>query len=916
MEDKSIRHIKYRVILFIILFTTQLVFFPYLPTFAQETASPSAKIPPLPKTASLEEIETESPLITDAITSLSEAPEAALSTPQKPFPKVILLTKSVFRSSESIPLSIENAAGEEITIELFDTDNEKLEPTIEKQTIAENLFFTITPPVTIKPGKYHLKITDSQGNVSNQEFFWGILAINTNKSIYQPNERAKLQFSVLDETGKMNCDASLRLTIKPPTGESKEYATTDGSIKANPECQTQEYSTGVNFQTTYQTENQEGDYELLLESSLNGKTYTITDNLQVKKELPFIVERVGDTQITPLVRYTMILNISAKEDFKGEISEVVPEDFELGFVDHLPQFTLATRAAQTRPQEPDTLKFDLPFDGIYPLTQGFSTQETDPLMAAKYRRFGLRGHDGIDYSMPANTPIYAIDDGIMALTEKYGDYGTTIVIQHRWGTSYYGHLNQITKRQGQVVKKGEQIGLSGSTGLSTGPHLHFGIKLKNHDLQNGYYGKTNPLPYLTSDHPLLGEVKGIATQSDLLVSDTWREEVGTGVQILTWNVDLKKGDKIQLGYTYHSSAQDQQLYTLEPLELNQLSFFQTSPTVSFREERPWQISVDYTDHGTITVSPENSIPGAKEKQYAFVYTTGESVDGGSGVFTIQIPDGWTPPQTTSLSLPGRTTIDNSSTGVVGDILSSLDSSDNWQASTSCSGFGGLSIDRRNKQEGTSSLKCVNGNEGIAHWFTTIPVSDWTNYTKIGMWVKVSGGTLKAGDLQFSYDNSKDLASPLESVALSGVPAPDVWTWVTGDLSREISRTQVVSYGFRAKTPASLDKKTIWVDYLLIGPGRPDISDKEPWTITVPILSIPATDGRIIVNYGGANGLDGVINPLTTGVHTFLTKAKTTTSPTQTLVTLSKQPTVTLSTSNDNPINTLWVPKDERKPFSY
>jgi murein DD-endopeptidase MepM/ murein hydrolase activator NlpD len=904
-----------KILMTLLVVALQVALFP-LSSFAQENASPSAKISVLTETASLEETETESPLIEDAITSLSEAPEVALSTPQKPFPKVILLTKSVFRSSESIPLSIENAAGEEITIELFDTDNEKLEPTIEKQTIAENLFFTITPPVTIKPGKYHLKITDSQGNVSNQEFFWGILAINTNKSIYQPNERAKLQLSVLDETGKMTCDASLRLTIKTPSGERKEYATTDGSIKANPDCQTQEYSKGVNFQTTYQTENQEGEYELILESSLNGKTYTITDKLQVKKELPFIVERVGDTQITPLVRYTMILNISAKEDFKGEISEVVPEDFELGQVDQMPSFTLATRAAEVNPEKQTNLKFDLPFDGTYPLTQGFSAQETDPLMAAKYRKFGLRGHDGIDYSMPMNTPIYAIDDGIMALTEKYGDYGTTVVIQHRWGTSYYGHLNQITKRQGQLVKKGEQIGLSGSTGLSTGPHLHFGIKLKSNDPQNGYYGKTNPLPYLTSDHPLLGDVKGIATQSDLVVSDTWREDVGTGVQILTWNVDLKKGDKIQLGYTYRSSAEDQQLYTLEPLELNQLSFSQTSPTISFREERPWQISVDYTDHGTMTVSPENGIPGAKGQQYTFVYTTGESVDEGSGGFTIQIPEGWTTPQTSYLTVPGRTTIDKKSTGIVGDILSSLDSADAWQANASCSGFGGLSTDRVNKQEGIGSLKCVNANEGIAHWYTTLPVSDWTDYTKIGMWVKVSGGTLKPGDLQFSYDNSEDLASPLESVALSGVPTADVWTWVTGDLSREISRTQVVSYGFRAKTPASLDKKTIWVDYLLIGPGRPDISGNEPWTITVPILSMPATDGRIIVNYGSDYDAEGVTNPTTPGVHTFVTKAKTTTSPTQALVTLSKQPTVTLSTSSDNPINTLWIPKDERKPFSF
>jgi murein DD-endopeptidase MepM/ murein hydrolase activator NlpD len=89
-------------------------------------------------------------------------------------------------------------------------------------------------------------------------------------------------------------------------------------------------------------------------------------------------------------------------------------------------------------------------------------------------------HYGVDIANNTGTPVYAADDGYVMLagTDTWG-YGLQIVINH--GNGYrtrYAHLSKILVKGGQIVKRGEKIGLVGSTGHSTGPHLHFEI-IKN-----------------------------------------------------------------------------------------------------------------------------------------------------------------------------------------------------------------------------------------------------------------------------------------------------------------------------------------------------------------------------------------------------------------------------------------------------
>jgi murein DD-endopeptidase MepM/ murein hydrolase activator NlpD len=95
-----------------------------------------------------------------------------------------------------------------------------------------------------------------------------------------------------------------------------------------------------------------------------------------------------------------------------------------------------------------------------------------------YRRHPILGyrkmHSGIDFGAPHGAPIYSATDGVIAYAGRKGGYGNFVQVNHGGGIATgYGHMSRIVARPGQRVRQGQIIGYVGSTGLSTGPHLHY-----------------------------------------------------------------------------------------------------------------------------------------------------------------------------------------------------------------------------------------------------------------------------------------------------------------------------------------------------------------------------------------------------------------------------------------------------------
>ena len=109
----------------------------------------------------------------------------------------------------------------------------------------------------------------------------------------------------------------------------------------------------------------------------------------------------------------------------------------------------------------------------YYISSGFGMR-SDPITNRKTL------HHGLDFVGLENEKIYSPSSGKVILAGKFSEYGNAIVIDHGFGiTTRYGHLSSIKVKEGQVVKKGENIALQGNTGRSTGDHLHYEVRYKN-----------------------------------------------------------------------------------------------------------------------------------------------------------------------------------------------------------------------------------------------------------------------------------------------------------------------------------------------------------------------------------------------------------------------------------------------------
>ena len=152
-----------------------------------------------------------------------------------------------------------------------------------------------------------------------------------------------------------------------------------------------------------------------------------------------------------------------------------------------------TAEADKTTAEPATVELPQVLDTPCPLTEisdeGFKNPTEQGVLTSAFGERWGRTHKGIDIGADLNTEIYAADDGIITYAGEMGGYGNYVTIDHENGfETAYAHCNSIAVYVGQSVKKGDVIAYVGSTGNSTGPHLHFEVR------ENGEY--LNPLDFV------------------------------------------------------------------------------------------------------------------------------------------------------------------------------------------------------------------------------------------------------------------------------------------------------------------------------------------------------------------------------------------------------------------------------------
>lgn len=455
------------------------------------------------------------------------------------------LTKKYFMAWENIRLLYQGEA-KPLTVKVTNQKQEEVQFQGILRQEGDKKFLDIEIPKNIKPGTYHVLIKDGEKILTDENVFWGKTVMNEKTSVLKQGQIGNTDVVLFGEDGEIICDTEKQILLKNlVTNEEKNQSLTNPS-----ECSKE---SPASYASVFQTDNV-GLYAMVVKDDSAHEDVSAT--FDVVNTAPLDIKKEYNTFVNKDADYSNKITITANEDFSGKITEIVPATLN-------PTDINETNVGNPNEISEDnsTMNLMLPFKGDYPITLGFG-EEPDPethLLEA-YHSYGVKAHDGVDFAVAPGTDILSVDDGKAVEIPPFAvAYGMTVVVQHSWGRSYYGHLSAMKIKVGDQVKKGEVIGLSGNTGLSTGPHLHFSIEPNNPELENGYLGKINPLQNLS-----------IANKFKL------------SQKKIVWNVDLKKGQQTTLGYRIKPDDGDTYL-----ISGSKLSAKNSQDSVIYEDKNPW-----------------------------------------------------------------------------------------------------------------------------------------------------------------------------------------------------------------------------------------------------------------------------------------------------------------------------------------
>ncbi|MFA6525093.1 MAG: hypothetical protein WCT33_02345 [Patescibacteria group bacterium] len=187
--------------------------------------------------------------------------------------------------------------------------------------------YSIQPVNFDKPGVYKATFAIEENGVveeKTEEFAWGVLSLNSTKSVYNPGETANLSISAYNGNGDFVCDADLSIQVTNPKGKVATLSTAEGSILKSPQCgpnivtNTADYITSIEDLSV-------GQYQLNITGVIDGTTYQAAESFSVEKDIPFDITRIGPSRIYPIAEYEMFLEVIPKDDYFGTVTELVPD---------------------------------------------------------------------------------------------------------------------------------------------------------------------------------------------------------------------------------------------------------------------------------------------------------------------------------------------------------------------------------------------------------------------------------------------------------------------------------------------------------------------------------------------------------------------------------------------------------------
>ena len=240
-----------------------------------------------------------------------------------------------------------------------------------------------------------------------------------------------------------------------------------------------------------------------------GDLAQTTDFVNVRRS-PGVADKPGDDVLGAFLPKSTVVILDGSEEVDGLAwwragGILVPGGEVRGWVaESTPAAGTLLRYAPKLPGTgiPDSLigiYLTAPYAGAFDISQLWG-ENADFYSRYSYDGVPLLGHNGVDFWLPEGTPVQSIDSAVVQQVGFEQDgFGNYVLLRHPWGESIYAHLSGVDVSQGQQLAAGQVIGRSGNTGGSTGPHLHFAIRIDPYMRTDGWGGFSDPLPYLPPD---------------------------------------------------------------------------------------------------------------------------------------------------------------------------------------------------------------------------------------------------------------------------------------------------------------------------------------------------------------------------------------------------------------------------------